>query len=270
MSRPPAATRQCEPFKLVGKVGGVLGHPGFLLRTLGGCVTPGSPRVPSRVPLTWVQACVGAEGHWTAPRPQHGQRWAGEGCGRKGRGPIARSAGCTLGLPVTSLQSEGLQSLQGLRVGGKHKHCHKHPGFGRKASTAGSVGHRATPPEQPPDACCPPLLAACEVCMLRAPGACHPVSTRTKALLSGSGFLEPHAQQIRGRAWLGPFWPECRGTSVSPGTWGWPPGGAGALGAEGIWQPAEPSPALTSLAGDRHSSASCSLWPCPRRPGALL
>ena len=47
-------------------------------------------------------------------------------------------------------------------------------------------------------------------------------------------------------------------------------GGAGVQGAEGIWQPAEPSPALTSLAGDRHSSASCLLWLCPWWPGALL
>lgn len=118
MSHPPAVTRQCEPFKLVGKVGGVLGHPGFLLRTLGGCVTPGSPRVPSRVPLTWVQACVGVEGHWTAPRPQHGQRWAGEGCGQEGKGPTARSAGLHPGVARREPAVRGSAEPAGPQGGG--------------------------------------------------------------------------------------------------------------------------------------------------------
>ena len=40
------------------------------------------------------------------------------GVARKGKAPLPGVQGCTLGSPGGSLQSEGLQSLRGLRVGG--------------------------------------------------------------------------------------------------------------------------------------------------------
>lgn len=135
------------------------------------------------------------------------------------------------------------------------------PGLGGRLPQPGQWG--AEPPRRSSPHR-PSLLAAREVCALCAPGACHPASTRMSALLSGSGSLEPHAQQICGGAGLGPSGLDAEGL-LRPQHLG------SALGGErGVWQPAKPSPALTSLAGDRHSSASCSLWPCPRRPGALL
>ena len=182
--------------------------------------------LPSCVPLTRVQACVGVEGHWTAPSPQHGQRRVGECVARKGSGPAARSAGLLSGVARREPAVRGSAEPAGPQGGGAT--AMSTPGLGGRLPQPGQWG--AEPPRRSSPHC-PSLLAACEVCVLCASGACHPVSTRMSTLLSASGSLEPHAQQICGRAWLGPFWPECRGTSASPGTWGWPLGEAGHLAA---------------------------------------
>lgn len=120
---------------------------------------------------------MGVEGHWTPGSPQPGQPWAGEGCGQEGEGPNCLEGRAALGSPGESPKSEDLQSLRGLGEGGDY---HEHPRFGRKASTAASAGYRDTPLEQPPSCLMPLLLTAREVCVLCAPGACHPVFHKDK------------------------------------------------------------------------------------------
>lgn len=153
---------------------------------------PGAPRLPSvefwwschprvaKGPLPFAShmgAGVCGGGGALDPRsPQHGQPWAGEGCGQEGEGLDYQEGRAALGSPGESPKSEDLQSLWGLRVRGGDKH----PGFGRTASTAGSAGHRDTPLEQPPSCLLPPPLTAREVCVLCAPGACHPVFHKDK------------------------------------------------------------------------------------------
>lgn len=191
---------------------------------------PGAPRLPSvefwwschprvaKGPLPFAShmgAGVCGGGGALDPRsPQHGQPWAGEGCGQEGEGLDYQEGRAALGSPGESPKSEDLQSLWGLRVrGGGARTSISTLGLAERLPQLDQRGTETPRWSSPPAACCllRSQLVKSACCALRGPVTLS--STRTRALLSGSGSLEPHAQQILGRAWLGPFWPERRGTS---------------------------------------------------------
>lgn len=169
---------------------------------------------------------------------------AGQGCRAAPRG---RQAGACSQRPAEPA---------GLRVGGDG---YEHPRVWEEGfHTAGSVG------TEPPAGAAPTAHPSPQL-GLRAvrSGACHPASTRMSALLSGSGSRSPMpSRSVEGLAWALLAWMPRGFCAPAPGS---APGGSGRLAASQA-QPCTHQPG----GGDRHSSASCSLWPCPRRPGALL
>lgn len=142
--------------------------PRPLLQSSGGCVAPGLPMLPSCVPLTRVQACVGVEGHWTAQSPQHGQRRVGECVARKGSGPAARSAGLLSGVARREPAVRGSAEPAGPQGGGAT--AMSTPGLGGRLPQPGQWG--AEPPRRSSPHC-PSLLAARAVCFRGLPPCIH-------------------------------------------------------------------------------------------------
>ena len=239
MSCPPAVTRPRGPFsELVRKVRGDLRQPGFLLLSVGGCVTPGSPRVPHLGAS--VCAAGGVLGNaWPLAWPA-----TGGGHGQQGRVRSPGGAGLLSGVTGQEPAVEtALQNLLGPRVGVGER-LPPHPRFGRKASTTAPDEVSGTPG-------CPALQTpapssargSLSLCATRLDGLspCSPQERGAFSLVHGGvpgAQRTVGAQQSCGWAWLGPFcglnaW----GTSVSPSTWGRPKGRAGTGAPAGQAQP---------------------------------
>lgn len=145
MSCPPAVTRPRGPFsELVRKVRGDLRQPGFLLSSVGGCVTPGSPKVPH----LGASVCAG----WRGAGERLALSVANDGREQWPQREGVRSpGGAGLLSGVTGQEPAGeraLQNLLGSSVGVESS-CHRTPGLGERLQQLRqmrSVGPQDAPP----------------------------------------------------------------------------------------------------------------------------